>query len=165
MFFVQLCLEHLISSSPSSLTSKKSNELIQGGLSSIKNAATSMVKRMGEIKEVISTSSNSNHVKVSLIDKIAGGDNDEIESNDGSDAGERHRRISGELASYKGSCANLKDYDEPLPENLYQTPKDEKVGKCSSVFRSCQNIENNFQIVWIFFYSYCIFLNNKTKLF
>lgn len=89
-----------------------------------------MVKKMGEIKEVISTSSNSTPVKVLMVDRIAGGDNDEVESNDGSDAGERHRRISGELGSYKGSCTNLKDYDEALPDNLFQTPKEEKVGKC-----------------------------------
>lgn len=124
-----LCLEYFVSSSPSSLTSKKSNELIQGGLSSIKSAATSMVKKMGEIKEVISTSTNSTPVKVLMIDRIAGGDTEEVESNDGSEGGERHRRISGELGSYKGSCTNLKDYDEPLPDSLFLTPKEEKVGK------------------------------------
>lgn len=36
------------------LTGKKSNELIQGGLSSIKNAATSVAKKLDEIKEAIS---------------------------------------------------------------------------------------------------------------
>lgn len=85
---------------------------------------------MGEIKEVISTSTNSTPVKVLMIDRIAGGDNEEVESNDGSDQGERSRRISGELVnSNKGSSTNLKDYDEPLPDNLFPTPKDEKVGK------------------------------------
>lgn len=128
LFFV-LIFVSFVSSSPSSLTSKKSNELIQGGLSSIKSAASSMVKKMGEIKEVISTSTNSTPVKVLMIDRIAGGDNEDVESNDGSDGGERYRRISGELGSYKGSCTNLKDYDEPLPDNLFSTPKEEKVGK------------------------------------
>lgn len=36
------------------MTSKKSNELLQGGLSSIKNAATSVAKKLDEIKEAIS---------------------------------------------------------------------------------------------------------------
>lgn len=85
---------------------------------------------MGEIREVISTSSNSTPVKVLMIDRTAGGDNDEVESNDGSDSGERHRKISGELSSCKGSSTNLKDYDELLPDNLFQTPIEEKVGKC-----------------------------------
>lgn len=37
-----------------SLTGKKSNELLQGGLSSIKSAATSVAKKLDEIKEAIS---------------------------------------------------------------------------------------------------------------
>lgn len=40
--------------SPSSLTSKKSNELLMGGLSSLKSAASSMAKKIDEIKEAIS---------------------------------------------------------------------------------------------------------------
>ncbi|XP_018574425.1 DENN domain-containing protein 4C isoform X2 [Anoplophora glabripennis] len=113
--------------SPSSLTSKKSNELIQGGLSSIKSAATSMVKKMEEIKEAISTSSNSTPVKVLTGDRLATGDaQEECDSNDGSEGGERHRRVSTETGSYRGSCTNLKDYDEPLPESLFPTPREEK---------------------------------------
>lgn len=40
--------------SPSSLTSKKTNELFTGGLSSLKSAASTMVKKIDEIKEAIS---------------------------------------------------------------------------------------------------------------
>lgn len=127
VLFFNFHVLHFVSSSPSSLTSKKSNELIQGGLSSIKSAATTMVKKMEEIKEAISTSTNSTPVKV-ISDRLTG-DVEECESNDGSDAGERCRRISAELSSYRGSCTNLKDYDEALPDNLFITPKDDKVGK------------------------------------
>ncbi|VEN51830.1 unnamed protein product, partial [Callosobruchus maculatus] len=93
----QLFIENAINNlSPSSLASKKSNELIQGGISSIKSAATSMVKKMEEIREAISTSANSTPVKGLPNDRLAPGDiQEECESNDGSDAGERHRRISG----------------------------------------------------------------------
>lgn len=40
--------------SPSSLTSKKSNELLMGGLSSLKSAASTMAKKIDEFKEAIS---------------------------------------------------------------------------------------------------------------
>lgn len=46
------------------MTGKKSNELLQGGLSSIKNAATSVAKKLDEIKEAISANTTpvkSNH--------------------------------------------------------------------------------------------------------
>ncbi|XP_072394333.1 DENN domain-containing protein Crag isoform X1 [Diabrotica undecimpunctata] len=114
---------------PSSLTSKKSNELIQGGLSSIKSAATTMVKKMEEIKEAISTSTNSTPVKVLTGDRLATGDapeGTEGDSNDGSDCGDRHRKISTEMSSYRGSVTNLKEYDEILPESLFPMPKEDK---------------------------------------
>ncbi|XP_065199879.1 C-myc promoter-binding protein isoform X2 [Planococcus citri] len=41
--------------SPSSLTSKKTNELIMGGLSKLQSAASTMTKKIDEIKEAIST--------------------------------------------------------------------------------------------------------------
>lgn len=117
--------------SPSSLTGKKSNELIQGSLITIKSAASTMVKKMEEIKEAISTSANSTPAKKALTagDRMASGDalNDiDGESVHGSEDGERIRKISAELGSYRGSCANLKDYDEPLPESLYLTPEETK---------------------------------------
>lgn len=43
--------------SPSSLTGKKSNEIILGGLNSLKSAATTVVKKFDEIKEAISATS------------------------------------------------------------------------------------------------------------
>ncbi|XP_015124873.1 DENN domain-containing protein Crag isoform X2 [Diachasma alloeum] len=43
--------------SPSSLTGKKSNEIILGGLNSLKSAATTVVKKFDEIKEAISVTS------------------------------------------------------------------------------------------------------------
>lgn len=58
-----------------SLTSKKSTELLQGGISSIKNAATSVAKKLDEFKEAISANStpvkssnpndrNANHISL-----------------------------------------------------------------------------------------------------
>ncbi|XP_060525748.1 DENN domain-containing protein Crag isoform X2 [Cylas formicarius] len=143
--------------SPSSLAGKKSNEIIQGGLSTIKSAASSMVKKMEEIKEAISTSANSTPVKVASSfggDRKASGDalNEiDAESNDGSDAAglERHRKISAELGSYRGSCANLKDYDEPLPESLYPTPEE---GSGESALEltltTCSQCHNCFRLLY-----------------
>lgn len=103
-----------------------------------------MVKKMEEIKEAISTSSNSTPVKALTGDRLATGDaQEECDSNDGSEGGERHRRVSTELGSYRGSCTNLKDYDEALPESLFATPKEEKHGECrhASCFILCYTFE------------------------
>ncbi|CAG9857977.1 unnamed protein product [Phyllotreta striolata] len=118
--------------SPSSLTSKKSNELIQGGLSSIKSAATTMVKKMEEIKEAMST----NSTPAKAASSAGGADAEtsegvECDSNDGgSDGGagaDRGRKISTETSgSYGGSFVNLKEYEEPLPESLFPMPKEDK---------------------------------------
>lgn len=43
--------------SPTSIAGKRSNELLQSGLSSLKSAATSMAKKFDEMKEVISANS------------------------------------------------------------------------------------------------------------
>lgn len=50
-----------------SLTGKKSGEILQGGLSSIKNAASSLTKKLDEIKEVISV--NTTPVKTNSLDR------------------------------------------------------------------------------------------------
>lgn len=87
-----------------------------------------MAKKLDEIKEAISTSTTSTPVKVTSGDRLAAGDlgdgAGDCESTDGSETGERHRRISGELGSYRGSNANLRDSDENLPESLYSPPAD-----------------------------------------
>lgn len=110
---IQLCV-----ASPSSLTGKKSNELIQGGISSLKSAATSVAKKLDEIKEAISTTSTP--VKVLTSDRLQTNDllETENESTDGSEGGDRQRKISGELGSSKGSHTNLKDVED-LPECLF----------------------------------------------
>ncbi|KAF5299327.1 hypothetical protein FQA39_LY02500 [Lamprigera yunnana] len=125
----QQIIENALSNlSPSSLTGKKSNELIQGGISSLKSAATTMAKKLDEIKEAISTSTTSTPVKVVTGDRLCSGEPADgvadCESTDGSDGAERHRRISAELSSYKGSNANLRDSDDSLPENLYPPSND-----------------------------------------
>ncbi|KAL1505338.1 hypothetical protein ABEB36_004927 [Hypothenemus hampei] len=118
--------------SPSSLTGRKSNELIQGSLSTIKSAANSMVKKMEEIKEAISTSANSTPVKVALNNEKLMASGDALNELDGDsaqgseDGGERTRKISAELGNYRGSCGNLKDYEEPLPENIYSHQEESK---------------------------------------
>ncbi|XP_047003127.1 DENN domain-containing protein Crag isoform X1 [Schistocerca americana] len=53
----QIIENALTNFSPSSLTSKKSNELLIGGLNSLKSAATSVAKKFDEIKEAISANS------------------------------------------------------------------------------------------------------------
>lgn len=123
--------------SPSSLTGKKSNELIQGGLSSLKSAANTLGKKFDEIKERISTSANSTPVKMMMSqgerlgagdvgENVAGGG--EGESTDGSEGGERHRKISAELGSARDSCNNLRDYDGPLPDNAFPPANEDPAG-------------------------------------
>ena len=84
-----------------------------------------MVKKLDEIKEAISTSTNSTPVKI-LTERSAIGDmiEGDGESTDGSEGGERHRKISSEVGSNKGSHANLKDFVE-LPENLFSPPSED----------------------------------------
>ncbi|KAK9507860.1 hypothetical protein O3M35_007632 [Rhynocoris fuscipes] len=53
----QMIESAITSLSPSSLTSKKSNELLLGGLSSLKSAANTVAKKFDEIKGVISANS------------------------------------------------------------------------------------------------------------
>ncbi|XP_074094810.1 DENN domain-containing protein Crag isoform X2 [Cotesia typhae] len=55
VFIESLSLSNYIS--PSGLTGKKSNEIILGGLNSLKSAATSVAKKFDEIKEAISATS------------------------------------------------------------------------------------------------------------
>lgn len=118
--------------SPSNLTGKKSNEIIQGGISSLKSAATSVAKKLDEIKEAISTTSTPVKV-ITNSDKSGGGDNETLnlgegDSTDGSEGGEGLRRVSTELGSYKGSVANLKDLEDCLPDNLYPLTIDNTTG-------------------------------------
>ncbi|KAK0174002.1 hypothetical protein PV328_007123 [Microctonus aethiopoides] len=61
VFIESLTLSNYIS--PASLTGKKSNEIILGGLNSLKSAATSVAKKFDEIKEAISATSTPVKVK------------------------------------------------------------------------------------------------------
>lgn len=100
----------------------------------MKSAATTMAKKLDEIKEKISTSANSTPVKVVQADRHGAGDvgdnTGEGESTDGSEGGEKQRRISAELGGSKGSWTNLKDYDEHLPESFFPPPNDDSSGGC-----------------------------------
>ncbi|XP_046401074.1 DENN domain-containing protein Crag isoform X3 [Ischnura elegans] len=87
---------------PSSITTKKSNELIMGGINSIKSAATSVAKKFDEIKEAISA--NSTPVKAgSVPHRLSERDYDD-ESYHGDGVGsslsidERRRRTSTEYS-------------------------------------------------------------------
>ncbi|XP_066252860.1 DENN domain-containing protein Crag isoform X1 [Euwallacea similis] len=144
----QLIESALTTLSPSSLTGRKSNELIQGSLSTIKSAANTMVKKMEEIKEAISTSATSTPVKLALSsgDRIASGDGlNELDGDSiqGSEEGERVRKVSGELGSNRGSSPNLKDYEEPLPDSLYSRPEDFKgESELDFILTTCSQCHN-----------------------
>lgn len=56
-YFLNVQLHLNISFSPTSIAGKRSNELLQSGLSSLKSAATSIGKKFDEMKEVISANS------------------------------------------------------------------------------------------------------------
>lgn len=119
-----------------SLTGKKSNEILQGGLSSIKHAATSVAKKLDEIKEAISA--NSTPIKTSGMFSLEHGSDDDL-LNDNNTPASRSRRVSGELdlwgrlsESRKSSYNNLVPLGENtaaanstsaypiLPDNVYQ---------------------------------------------
>ncbi|KAG4076369.1 hypothetical protein HA402_005812 [Bradysia odoriphaga] len=128
-------IENISNISPS-LTGKKSNEIIQGGISSIKHAATSVAKKLDEIKEAISA--NSTPVKGPLErDHVS---EDDLLNNDSSSS--RSRRVSGELdlwgrlsESRKSSYNNLVPLGEnttsnnvnaypTLPDSVYPSPNE-----------------------------------------
>ncbi|XP_053670188.1 DENN domain-containing protein Crag isoform X1 [Anopheles nili] len=124
-------IENISNISPS-LSGKKSNEIIQSGLSSIKNAATSVAKKLDEIKEAISA--NSTPVKIGTIGMNGslerdshGSENDLLHNDDAMTNainGNRSRRVSSEFdlwlrfsESRKSSYNNL----VPLGENATST--------------------------------------------
>lgn len=122
---------------------KKSNEIIQGSLSSIKHAATSITRKFDEIKGAISA--NTTPVKSSL--SIQGYNDNGVTEEDmiaHEDGTLKIRRVSSDLEhpwgrlseSRKSSYNNLVPLGEntstmnlntalmALPENLYATPQD-----------------------------------------
>lgn len=122
---------------------KKSNEIIQGSLSSIKHAATSITRKFDEIKGAISA--NTTPVKSSL--SIQGYNDNGVSEEDviaHEDGTLKIRRVSSDLEhpwsrlseSRKSSYNNLVPLGEntstmnlnsallALPENLYGTPQD-----------------------------------------
>nr|CAD7398697.1 unnamed protein product [Timema poppensis] len=133
--------------SPSSLTSKKSNELLQGGLNSLKSAATSVVKKFDEIKEAMSVTSTP--VKAGTgLGRVGDRDSLYSEGDTADTTTESVRRISNEFSplavhmhldywgnnffdlfgegSRKGSASNLQPLGslassqlQLFPENLY----------------------------------------------
>uniref|UniRef100_A0A1A9ZC55 UDENN domain-containing protein n=1 Tax=Glossina pallidipes TaxID=7398 RepID=A0A1A9ZC55_GLOPL len=137
-------IENISNISPS-LTGKKSNEIIQGSLSSIKYAANSITRKFDEIKVAISA--NSTPVKSSLTTQnysdIGLNEDDIIAHEDGT---LKVRRVSSDLdpwgrlsESRKSSYNNLVPLGEnnsvmnlntallSLPENLYNQPVDHLV--------------------------------------
>ncbi|XP_058454899.1 DENN domain-containing protein Crag isoform X2 [Malaya genurostris] len=154
-----------------SLTGKKSNEILQGGLSSIKNAATSVAKKLDEIKEAISA--NSTPVKTGSgticasnggLEREGLGSESDLLNDDGNVNGNRSRRVSNEFdlwgrfsESRKSSYNNLVPLGEnttssnslntypTLPENVYpDTAEDYKPREADFVIQmtSCRQCRN-----------------------
>ncbi|XP_035447484.2 DENN domain-containing protein Crag isoform X3 [Spodoptera frugiperda] len=128
--------------SPTSIAGKRSNELLQSGLSSLKSAATSVAKKFDEMKEVISA--NSTPVKgafgnaTSALNSLIG----EEDSTDGSSEinpdewvggiGFRRASSDAELACSmeRGSLATLISH---LPDNLYPAMSEHTTSENSSI--------------------------------
>ncbi|CAH1637282.1 unnamed protein product [Spodoptera littoralis] len=128
--------------SPTSIAGKRSNELLQSGLSSLKSAATSVAKKFDEMKEVISA--NSTPVKgafgnaTSALNSLIG----EEDSTDGSSeinpdewvggVGFRRASSDAELACSmeRGSLATLISH---LPDNLYPAMSEHTTSENSSI--------------------------------
>lgn len=128
-------------SSPS-LTGKKSNEILQGGLSSIKHAATSVAKKLDEIKEAISATSTPVKSSGSLSERGCGDHGSEDDLLSDHPIHQRARAVSADLdlwgrlsESRKSSYNNLVPLGENtttnsaqynaypiLPENVYTNP-------------------------------------------
>ncbi|XP_011179058.1 DENN domain-containing protein Crag isoform X2 [Zeugodacus cucurbitae] len=122
-----------------SLTSKKSNEIIQGSLSSIKYAANSLTRKFDEIKGAFSTQTTPVKTPGSVGHAEGATDEDMIAHEDGT---LKMRRVSSDLdpwgrlsESRKSSYNNLVPLGENssalnlsafpvLPENLYTTLTD-----------------------------------------
>lgn len=131
---------YLLPHSPS-LTGKKSNEIIQGGISSIRSAATSVAKKFDEIKHSISnnntpikTGGGSNSSTLER-DKNLHSSNDDL-INDDRALGRRRiasdQNLWGRISESRKSSYNnltrlgeanstnsLNSYPTTLPENLY----------------------------------------------
>ncbi|XP_012257987.2 C-myc promoter-binding protein isoform X2 [Athalia rosae] len=98
--------------SPSSLTGKKSNELILGGLNSLKSAATTVAKKFDEIKEAISATSTPVKSKEREQRLSYGVSHESLDSlTDGSqqDRNELPARVSGDLTAELGCLTELAD--------------------------------------------------------
>lgn len=114
--------------SPTSMAGKKSNELLQSGLSSLKSAATSMAKKFDEMKEVISANSTPVKGAIGTATSALGAfraDDDGVDASSeiNSDeliGGTGFRRASSEAelacSMERGSLATLISH---LPDNLY----------------------------------------------
>lgn len=132
-----------------SLTSKKSNEILQGGLSSIKHAATSVAKKLDEIKEAISATSTPVKSSGSLSERGEHGSEDDLLNEHPT---QRARAVSADLdlwgrlsESRKSSYNNLVPLGENttansaqysaypvLPDNVYTQPPEVKA--CFATF-------------------------------
>lgn len=115
-----------------SLTGKKSNEIIQGGISSLKSAVTSAAKKLDEIKDAISA--NNTPIKSANYDRSYHRSNDDLDATSPTYATNSHsRRVSSDVDlwsrlsdSRKSSYGNLLflgDYAKQInatlmPENV-----------------------------------------------
>ncbi|XP_073833925.1 DENN domain-containing protein Crag isoform X2 [Musca autumnalis] len=148
-----------------SFSGKKSNEIIQGSLSSIKHAATSITRKFDEIKGAISANTTPVKSSGSAQNYIDSGvsEEDMIAHEDGT---LKIRRVSSDLEhpwsrlseSRKSSYNNLVPLGEntstmnlntallSLPENLYTPPEDglEDTSDCDVVIQmtSCSQCHN-----------------------
>lgn len=144
MFFNTHSATYIITHSFSpSLTSKKSNEIIQGSLSSIKYAANSLTRKFDEIKGAFSAQTTPVKTPGSIAHNEGTGEEDMISHEDGT---LKMRRVSSDLdpwgrlsESRKSSYNNLVPLGENtsalnlsafpvLPENLYTPLADVSFG-------------------------------------
>ncbi|XP_034241706.1 DENN domain-containing protein Crag isoform X3 [Thrips palmi] len=145
----QQIIENAITNfSPSSLTSKKSSELLMGGLNSLKFAATSVAKKFDEIKEAVSAN-NTPSKATNLRDRDREGSYYEDDHQEGSCVADdgtnttRSRKVSSEFSpsvtqnleywssnlldlfgdnSRKGSSSNLQPLGETSSVTSQQMP-------------------------------------------
>lgn len=147
------------------MTGKKSNEIFQGGLSSIKSAATSVAKKLDEFKDAISA--NNTPIKSANLDRgiHRSDDNLDVDSPTYGSATAHSRRVSSDVDlwgrlsdSRKSSFNNLLFLGEyaklqtaPSPESHPQISLEHRYSKNSDVeiqLSTCSPCHNCSEIMY-----------------
>lgn len=135
------------------MTGKKSNEILQGGLSSIKSAATSMAKKLDEIKDAISA--NNTPIKSASLERgsYRSDDNLDVDSPTYASTNSHSRRVSSDVDlwsrlsdSRKSSFNNLLFLGEYVKRETAYSSESESHPQVSLEHRYSKNSDVEIQL-------------------